>query len=110
MPQSNVFGNQVDATGNLLIGRGSARALAVVAIAVIKLGPGRLTQVINNVGTAGFTLNDCATVGAAAAGNVIMTSGTVTTLGQIFTVDIPFTTGLVLGTLGSSGSLTIVYD
>jgi hypothetical protein len=108
MPQPRLFG-QTDPTGNLLIGRGSTRNLAVVATAVIKLGSGRLTQVINNAGVAGFTLNDCATVGAAAAGNVIMIGGT-TTVGQIFNVDIPFTTGLVLGTIGGSGSLTIVYD
>jgi hypothetical protein len=120
MPQANPFGNsitpagafapqQLDATGNLLVGRGSTRNLAVVATAVIKLGPGRLTQVINNVGVSGFTLNDCATVGTAAAGNAILSGGT-TTPGQIFTVDVPFTTGLVLGTIGGSGSLTIVYD
>lgn len=101
--------SQLDATGNLLIGVGSVSKYNVTAAAVIKTGPGRISKIINNAGTAGFTINDCATTGAAAAANAIMVIST-TTVGQIISLDTPFATGLVVSVVGASGVLTIVYD
>lgn len=99
---------QVDATGNNLTASGLSSKLNVVAAGVVKVGPGRVAKIINNAGVAGFTLNDCATTGAAAAGNVIMLIST-TTVGQVITLDFPFTTGLVVSAVGASGVLAVSY-
>jgi hypothetical protein len=106
MPQSATFG-QFDSTGNMLIGRGSATKLNITAATVVKVGPGRITGILNNVGTGAITINDCATIGTVAAGNVIF-SITVTTVGQYIPIDFPFLIGLVVSVVG--GTIAIAYD
>lgn len=107
-PSGAYVATNADATGNLLTAVGKTTSLNVTAAAVIKTGPGRVVRVINNAGVAGFTLNDCATTGAAAAANQIMVIST-TTVGQVITLDFPFTVGLVVSAVGSSGALAISY-
>lgn len=99
-----------DAVGNLLTTDGGNNSiLHVTAAAVIKVGAGRVAKVINNAGTAGFTINDCATTGAAAATNEIIAIST-TTVGQVIALDFPFSVGLVVSVVGSSGQLAISYS
>ena len=100
---------QSDVSGNLLVGNGSLTTKNVTAAAVIKTGAGRVAKVINNAGTAGFTLSDLASTSGAAAANEIFTIST-TTVGQVITLDVPFTTGLAVTTVGASGRLVVVYD
>lgn len=97
-----------DSTNNLSVGTGVSSRLNITAAAVVKVGPGRVGTIINSAGTAGFQINDCATTGAAAAGNVIMIIAA-TTVGQVIKVDFPFTVGLVVSVVGSAGILSISY-
>lgn len=99
---------QVDATGNNLTASGTSSKLNVTAAAVIKTGAGRVAHIVNNAGVAGFTINDCATTGAAAAANAIMVI-TTTTVGQVISLDFPFSVGLVVSVVGASGVLAISY-
>jgi hypothetical protein len=98
--------------GSLLIASAAKSALNVTAAAVIKAGAGRLAKVIIVVvGSAGsLTLNDCATTGAAAAGNQIITVpfGSLT-VGQVLALDVPITTGLVISAIPTGGQVTITY-
>ena len=99
---------KADAIGNLLTGSGLSSKLNVTAAGVVKVGAGRVAKIINNAGVAGFTINDCATTGAAAAANAIMVV-TTTTVGQVIALDFPFTTGLVVSAVGASGVLAISF-
>ncbi len=98
-----------DGVGTTAAGLGTLTKLNMAAANVVKVGPGRVGSVINNAGTAGFTLNDCATTGAATAANTIMTV-TTTTVGQVIRVDMPFTVGLVVSSVGASGVLAVSYS
>lgn len=118
MPQNPVFQGKnpagaygpflLDTAGDLSVGTGVSSKLNITAAAVVKVGAGRVGTIINSAGVAGFQINDCATTGAAAAGNVIMIIST-TTVGQVIKVDFPFTVGLVVSAVGSSGILSISY-
>lgn len=107
-PTGSSVALQTDGNGSLLTGQGVKTTLNVTAAAVIKVGPGRVAKIINNAGTAGFTINDCATTGTAATANAIMII-TTTTVGQLIAVDFPFTIGLVVSAVGTSGNLAISY-
>ena len=99
-------------TSELLTGGGTSVTKNVAAVAVVKSGPGRLYAVINNAGTAGFTLNDLATTSGGAAANQLHVISA-TSVGQIFTYGpggVPFSTGLAVTALGASGNLVIVYS
>ena len=98
---------QVDQTGNLLIGKGSASKLNLTASTVIKATPGRICKVIvNTAGSAPGSINDVATTGAAAAGNLIF--NVPNTVG-IYDVDFPAATGLVY-VLGTGQVVSVSYD
>jgi hypothetical protein len=116
MPQSNVFGNQVDATGNLLMALGSTSKLNILAAGVVKAGPGRICRVFClATGAAGgaLTINDCATTGTAATANQIFSVafGGIT-LGAIFTLDIPCSVGITVSAIPTGGTpqFAITYD
>lgn len=89
---------------------GLLTVLNLTAPTVIKSTPARLARIIIIApgSTSGaFTLNDCATTGAAAAANVIWTlpyNGTYNIAGQIYQPDWPCLTGLVLSAVPGAGS------
>lgn len=87
---------------------GSNTALNVAAAQVVKGKPGTLYRIlIQAVGTSGtLTINDCATTGAAAAGNQILTLLTANlTVGQVITLDWPCLTGIVIS--ACSGGIVV---
>jgi hypothetical protein len=128
LPDGNVAFNNVltsagnlaaiDASGNLATSGGSKTALNLTTTAVIKAAPGRLRKLIivaPGSGSAAFTLSDCATVGAAAAGNLLFTlpyGATANVAGAIFALDMPCLAGLCLTAVPGSGSpiCAVVYD
>lgn len=111
-PAGNFVPLQADANGYLLTlpSSGEKSALNQTAAAVIKVGAGRVgTVIIVAPGTTSgaFTLNDCATTGAAAAANEIWTmayNATANVAGAIIPIDFPVTTGLVLSAVPGAGS------
>jgi hypothetical protein len=114
MPQSRVFG-QVDATGNLLIGMGTATRLNITAATVVKASPGRICRVFclgANGASGALTINDCATTGAATAANQIFSiafGGTV--VGTIFALDFPCLVGITVSAVPTGGTqFAISFD
>jgi len=101
-----------DASGNLFVGSGSANHYNVTAATVIKATPGRLVRIsVSTAPTAGaLSANDCATTGAAAVGNQIVSIafGSVTA-GQQILLDWPCTTGIVVNP-GTGGVLAVSFD
>ena len=104
--------------GALRVSRGGAAAtLNVNAASVVHLGAGRVCKVIVVApgSTSGaFTINDCATTGAATAANTVWTlpyNGTANVAGASFDLDFPLTTGLVVSAVPGGGSpqLSISY-
>ena len=90
-------------TANPVVGNQSA--LNQTGSVVVKAAMGRVKKVIVNTAVAGATLNDCATTGAAAAGNLIFA---IPNSAGIYDVDFPFFNGLTL--IGSTGVFAISYD
>lgn len=89
---------------------GTKSALNQTVAAVIKATPGRMVRItIVNAGTTGgsFTLNDCATTGAAAAANQIWSvafNGSGVVAGASFQIDWPCLTGIVLSAVPTGGT------
>jgi hypothetical protein len=81
-------------------------ALDVSAAKVIKSTPGRLAKVVV-LTSATFTLNDCATTGAAATSNEIYTGSTVTP-GTVLNFDWPCLVGITVGTI-SAGTISVSF-
>jgi hypothetical protein len=76
---------------------------------LIKAGAGRLCRVfVNTLSAAPSTFNDAATVGGAAAANLLFTIPANAPVGSVYVLDAPFTAGLV-ATPGASGVLAIVW-
>lgn len=101
----------LDAQGTLrTTGGGVSRTLNMTAAAVIKATPGRLARIVviaPGTTSGAWTLNDCATTGAAAAANVIYTmayNATANVAGAVITLDWPCTTGIVLSAVPGAGS------
>lgn len=97
-----------DANGALTVTDGGLKSvLDVTAAAVIKASPGRLAKImIVAPGTGGvLTINDCASVGAAATANEILTIafGSLT-VGQVIEFDWPCAVGIVVSAVPSGGS------
>jgi hypothetical protein len=98
------------------LGAGISSALNLTAASVVKTGAGRLCRVvIINPGTTGgtFTLNDCATVGAAAAANTIFSvafNGTGVVAGASFDIQMPVTNGIVLSAVPTGGTPIIAVS
>ena len=105
-------------TNLLLVSRGgSTPKLNVTAAAVIKATPGRIGKVIVVApgSTSGaFTINDCATTGAATTANTVWTlayNATANVAGASFELDFPVAVGLVVSAVPGAGSpqLSISY-
>jgi hypothetical protein len=106
----------LDAEGNLLVSPGStSSSLNATAAKVIKATAGRVAKVtiINAGATSGaFTLNDCATTGAAAASNEIWTlpqASSLNVAGAVFELDWPCATGIVLSGVVAGGTVAISF-
>ena len=99
---------QMDKTGNLLTGQGSASALNLTAGAhVIKATPGRICRIfVNTAGSAAGSVNDCATTGAVAAANLV---ANVPATAGVIVVDAPCATGIVV-TAGTGQVLSVTFD
>jgi hypothetical protein len=128
MPQSNIFAPAtfsghvaplvMDAqTGkNLLVSSGGVSTLLnVTAQTVIKPTPGRVMRFIVNApgATSGvWALNDCPSVAAIAASNLVwqLAFGATTNVqGAIFVLDFPFLSGIVLSVPGGSPIASISF-
>lgn len=114
-------GNRVkaDAQNNLGVQEGGrSSSLNLTAAVAIKASAGRLRKiVILNLGTTSgaFTLNDCASVGAAGAANAIITIPYNTTLyeaGSVINLDWPCATGITLSAVPGGGTpiIAVSYD
>jgi len=92
---------------------GTKTALQVNSARVIKAAPGNLARILVQApGSAGnLVLNDCATVGAAAAANQIATIafGSLT-IGQQIWIDWPCATGIVVSAIPTAGVVSISYN
>ena len=126
-PQAVTFGKNpagaqsqgtTDTLGALRVTKGgNTLRMNLTAAAVIKATPGRIAKIIINApGTTSgaFTLNDCATVGAAAAANQIWTlpfGGANNLAGACFELEALCAVGIVLSTVPGAGSpmVTISY-
>ena len=100
---------------NLVTTGGALSSLHATAAAVVKAAPGRLTRlvIIAPGSTSGaFTLNDCATTGAASASNTIITIAEGGTAGTVYDLDWPCGVGIVLSAVPSAGSpiIAIAYS
>lgn len=108
----------IDAFGNLASSGGSKTALNQTVAGVIKASPGRLRKLIviaPGTTSGSFSLNDCTTTGAAAAGNLLYEltyNSSLNVAGAVFALDMPCAAGLVLSAVPGSGSpiCAVVYD
>lgn len=104
---------QSDQSGNLLVGNGSMNKYNITAAgAVVKAAPGRVCKITVQTATTGgtFSVNDCATVGAAAIGNQILGFGAAwPAVGTVITLDWPCTTGIVV-IPGTAGVVSVSFD
>ena len=114
-PVTNAFANGLlDAGTNSLMttNGGNQQTYNVAAAAVIKTGAGRVAKIIvQTAPSAGnLTVNDCATTGAAAIGNQIISLafGNLTIGTQIF-LDWPLDFGLVISSVGTGGVYAVSY-
>lgn len=118
---TDASGNRVlaDAQGNLGVQNGGrSSSLNLTAAAAIKGSAGRLRRIVivapgSTSGT--WTLNDCATTGAAAASNVIFKmayDAAANVAGTVIELDWPCATGIVLSAVPGGGSpiLAVSYD
>ena len=110
-PAGALVAAQQDAAGNQLSTVGGAKsALNQTAAAVIKATPGRIAKVTiiaPGSGSGTFTLNDCATTGAAAAANAVFVlayNATANVAGAVFDLDWPCAVGIVLSAVPGAGS------
>lgn len=108
----------VDAVGTLVTTRGgTSSALNITAAAVVKATPGRIAKIVviaPGTTSGAFTLNDCATTGAAAASNEIYTmayNAAANVAGAVIDLDWPCAVGIVVSAVPGSGSpiLAISY-
>lgn len=93
---------------------GNVPVYDVTAAAVIKASPGVLYRVVVQLtGSAGvFTLNDCATTGAAAASNQILTiayNATGMVDGTTLFLEWPCNTGIVVSVVTTGGVIAVSY-
>ena len=116
MAQNAPTSNLTPGGANLVTTGGAFSSLHATAAAVVKAAPGRLTRLIIVAGgtasNGAFTLNDCATTGAAAATNEIMTIASGATAGTVYDLDWPCGVGIVLSAVPSAGSpiIAIAYS
>lgn len=122
-PTNVLVSLKVDADGNLLVaadktGVDSSVKLNMVAANVIKATKGVLKRVIviaPGTTSGAWTLNDCATTGAATAANTILNlpfNASNNVAGAVINLDIPCAVGIVLSAVPGAGSpiLAAVYE
>lgn len=85
---------------------GTQQKYNITAAAVVKAFPGVLSKISCNVACTTFTVNDCATTGAAAASNQIW-SGALTA-GQVLPLDWPCKTGIVVSAITGTGAAVAI--
>ena len=107
----------LDAGGNLLVTTGGLKSsLNITAAAVVKATAGRIAKVIviaPGTTSGAFTINDCATTGAATAANEIWTmayNATANVAGAVITLDFPVSTGIVVSAVPGAGSPQIAVS
>lgn len=89
---------------------GVKSTLNMTAAAVIKAAPGRIGKIIivaPGTTSGAFTFNDCATIGAVAAGNEILTipyNAAENLAGTVIDIDWPCLVGIVLSAVPGAGS------
>lgn len=125
MPQNSLaipFQNQtgaiapghLDAQGeSVLVANGLSAALNIIAAKNVKVGAGRAVRlIIITQGSAGnWTLNDCATTGAATAANELFTVAEANAAaGSVFTIDAPVSVGLTVSAVATGGQAVLVYS
>jgi hypothetical protein len=97
-PSGKFVLNQVDASGNLLTGSGSSNMLNKTGTFLVKGSPGRICKIVAVSGTAAaLTVNDVATTGGVATGNIVaILSSTQMAAGSIIPLDFPCLAGIVV--------------
>lgn len=108
---------QLDKQGSLQFQNGgNSSKLNITAAVVVKATPGRLRKIVvvaPGSGSGALTVNDCATTGAAAAANAILSVpfGSMTA-GQVFNLDWPCSTGIVVSAVPAAGApiFSVSYD
>lgn len=88
-------------------------ALNVTAAAVVKASAGLIYRItINTAGSAGtLTINDAATTGAAAAGNVVYNAAFgALTGGSVVTLEFPMLNGIVVSAIPTGAVIAIAYS
>lgn len=109
----------VGADGNIATQNGGTKSLLNIGAAVaIKATPGRVRKfvvVAPGSSSGAFTLNDCATTGAAAASNLIWSlayNAAANVIGAVFTLDWPCLVGITLSAVPGSGTplCAVSYD
>lgn len=104
----------LDPGGPAMVAPGGVNsALNLTTAQVVKATPGRLIKVLVVIpGSAGsLTLNDCATTGAAAATNEILTIafGSLS-IGQVISLDWPCSVGIVVSAVTTTSQFSISFD
>lgn len=100
---------QLDASGNLLIGGGSATALNVTTTTVIKASAGRICKVIfNAASTSAPGVYDANTTGGAVAAAEIWVGGTTTAAQTIVSIDAPCANGIVV--VPGGATVAVIFD
>ena len=104
----------VDAnTGTVLASSGGGSvSLNVTSTGTIKSSPGRISKIIvQNAGSAGtLTVNDCASTGAASAGNTLFKIGQANiSAGQTIDLDLPLAVGLTVSAIPTGATLLVSY-
>lgn len=102
---------QLDVSGNLLTGNGSANKYNITAATAVKATAGRICKItVVATITGSLSVNDCATTGAVAASNTVCTIPTASCpAGTVINLDWPCTTGIVV-TPGSVGTVAVSFD
>jgi len=116
-PTGGVTPANVDQDGNLITSSGGALTkLNITAAVVVKGTPGRVAKItVSAPGTTSgaLTVNDCATTGAAAASNQVISIpyGSLTA-GQVIALDFPCLVGIVVSAVPGAGSpvFAMSYD
>lgn len=85
---------------------GSNSFLGITSDTLIMRGPGRLVNVVVNIGSGAGTVHDAASVSAATTDNILFPIPTST---GITTVNMPFTNGLVV-LVGTSTNVSVSYS
>lgn len=118
MPQNQLglVGAATNPRPTQLPANGGMSTAAFTSAQAIKATKGIIASIkITNMGTTSgaFTLNDCATTGAAAAGNQLISIPYTSTemLNNVLTVELVCTTGITLSAVpgGGSPSITVSY-